>query len=370
MSAERLEMRTIREILRLRHECGLSHREVARSVGRSASTVADCLGRAKASGLTWPRPEEMDEGVLEARLYPPVPGGPLVRSAPDWGWVHRELRRKGVALQLLWEEYKAAHPDDGYQYSQFRDLDRRFARQLDVVMRQVHRAGEKVFVELRDHRFGSVGEERFGMIVDREWTERQDRRLKNRLKGARLRQPACLEDVNYRHSWGLDRSVLQRLATCRWVKDHESVIITGATGLGKTWLACALAHQACREGYTALYIRVPRLLQAFGVSRADGSYVRELARLAKTDVLILDDWGLAPMTETGRHDILEVLEDCHGVRSTIVTSQIPVSKWHDTIADPTLADAILDRLVHGAHRIELAPGPSMRQAHRVGEHDE
>jgi len=203
-------------------------------------------------------------------------------------------------------------------------------------------------------------DERFGIFVDREWTDRQDRRLTNRLKGARLREPACLEDVNYRHPRGLDRSVMQRLTTCQWVKNHEAVLITGATGLGKTWLACALAHQACREGYTALYVRVPRLLHSLTLARADGSYVRELARMARTDLLILDDWGLAPMGEQERHDMLEIIEDRNGLRATIVTSQVPVANWHDSVGDPTIADAILDRLVNRAHRIELK-GPSLRK---------
>jgi len=203
-------------------------------------------------------------------------------------------------------------------------------------------------------------DERFGIFVDREWTDRQDRRLTNRLKGAKLREPACLEDVDYRHPRGLDRSVMQRLTTCQWVKTHEAVLITGATGLGKTWLACALAHQACREGYTALYVRVPRLLHSLTLARADGSYVRELARMARTDLLILDDWGLAPMGEQERHDMLEIIEDRNGLKATIVTSQVPVANWHDTIGDPTIADAILDRLVNRAHRIELK-GPSLRK---------
>ena len=203
-------------------------------------------------------------------------------------------------------------------------------------------------------------DERFGIFIDREWTERQDRRLTRRLKGARLRDSACLEDVDYRHPRGLDRSVMQRLTTCQWVKSHDAVLITGATGLGKTWLACALAHQACREGYTALYVRVPRLLHSLTLTRADGSYVRELARMARTDLLILDDWGLAPMGDQERHDMLEVIEDRNGLKATIVTSQVPVANWHDTIGDPTIADAILDRLVNRAHRIELK-GPSLRK---------
>jgi DNA replication protein DnaC len=204
-------------------------------------------------------------------------------------------------------------------------------------------------------------EERFGLMVDREWTERQERRLKRRLSTAKLREPACVEDINYRHPRNLDRSVMQRLSTCRWVAEHENVVITGATGLGKTWLACALANKACREGYSAVYFRLPRLFHSLQIARADGSYMKQLARMAKADVLVLDDLGLSPIGDVERRDLLEMLEDRHGVRSTVVTSQIPVKKWHDTIGDPTIADAFLDRLLHRAHRIELK-GPSMREA--------
>jgi DNA replication protein DnaC len=203
-------------------------------------------------------------------------------------------------------------------------------------------------------------EERFGLMIDREWTVRRERLLERRLKSAKLREPACVEDIDYRHPRQLDRSVMQRLATCEWIRSHENVVFIGPTGLGKTWLADALANQACREGFSALHARVPRLLEELRISRADGSYVKELNRLARTDVLVLDDWGIAPLAEDQRRDMLEIIQDRHGVRSTIVTSQIPIKKWHDTVGDPTIADAIMDRLVHSAHRIELK-GPSMRK---------
>ncbi len=209
-------------------------------------------------------------------------------------------------------------------------------------------------------------EERFGLMVDREWTERQQRQLNRRLSGAKLREPACVEDINYRHPRNLDRSVMQRLSTCHWIAEHENVVLTGTTGLGKTWLACALAQKACREGFTSIYVRVPRLLHALQIARADGSYIKELARLAKAQVLILDDLGISPIGDSERRDLLEVIEDRHGVRSTIVTSQIPVKKWHDAIGDPTIADAFLDRLLHRAHRIELKPGPSLRPKAKTG----
>jgi|TARA_Y100000310_G_C20668761_1_gene809094 DNA replication protein DnaC len=203
-------------------------------------------------------------------------------------------------------------------------------------------------------------EERLGLLVDRELTERQDRRLKSRLRKAKLKQNACVEDIDYRHRRGLDKSLVTRLSDCRWVKEHLNLLVTGPTGVGKTWLACAFAQKACREDYSALYLRLPRLLQGLSLSKGDGSYPNLMNMLAKTQVLVLDDWGLAKLTAEQRRDILEVLEDRHGTRSTIVTSQLPVDKWHAMVGDATLADAIMDRLVHGAYKISLK-GESMRK---------
>ncbi len=203
-------------------------------------------------------------------------------------------------------------------------------------------------------------EERLGLLIDREITERENRRLSNRLRRARLKHNAAIEDIDYRYPRGLDKSLIQSLSACRWVKEHLNILITGPTGVGKTWLACALAHKACREGYTAQYLRLPRLLQAMVIAKGDGRYPKLMASLAKTEVLILDDWGLAKLTTEHRRDLLEILEDRHGTRSTIATSQLPIEKWHDMIGDPTLADAILDRLVHSAYKINLK-GESMRK---------
>jgi DNA replication protein DnaC len=203
-------------------------------------------------------------------------------------------------------------------------------------------------------------EERLGLLVDREITERDSRRLNTRLRQAKLRHSACMEDINYRHPRGLDKSMTLSLTDCHWIKQHLNVLLTGPTGLGKSWLACALAHKGCQSGYSALYCRLSRLLQSLSLARGDGSYAKQMSRLARTDVIILDDWGLEPLTAEHRRDLLEILEDRHGSRSTIVTSQIPVEKWHEIIGDPTLADAILDRLVHGAYKFKL-DGESMRK---------
>jgi len=202
-------------------------------------------------------------------------------------------------------------------------------------------------------------EERFGLMVDREWAERQERRLRRRLQIAKFREAACMEDLNYRRSRGLDRSVMQRLATCRWIAGADNVIVTGKTGVGKTWIACALGNQACRDNRSVRYFRVSRLLHSLHIARGDGTYVTLLNRLAKTDLVILDDWGLAPPTDPQRRDFLDILEDRDGSGSTIVASQLPVRSWFEVVGDPTIADAILDRLVHRAHRIKLK-GPSMR----------
>ena len=203
-------------------------------------------------------------------------------------------------------------------------------------------------------------EERLGLLVDRELTAREDRRLKTRLRTARLRQQAAIEDLDYRHPRGLDKSLMRDLTSCQWIKRHLNLLITGPTGVGKTWIACALAHKACRSGYTAQYRRLSRLFDELSYAHADGRYPQLMKKLARTDVIVLDDWGLAKLTAAQRRDLLEVLDDRHNRRSTLITSQLPVEHWHKIIGDPTFADAILDRLVHNAYRIELK-GESMRK---------
>jgi DNA replication protein DnaC len=204
-------------------------------------------------------------------------------------------------------------------------------------------------------------EERLAMLVDQEWIWRQNRALARRLTQAKFRYRASVEDIDFRLARGLDRSLVRSLTqNSAWVHQHQQVFLLGPCGVGKTWLACALAEKACRDGFTAFFRRAPKLFRDLALARADGSLSSFLARLAKIDVLVVDDWVNSPLAETERRDFLEICEDRYQLHSTILTSQIPVKRWHEQIGDPTLADSILDRLVHNAHQIELQ-GKSARQ---------
>jgi DNA replication protein DnaC len=199
-----------------------------------------------------------------------------------------------------------------------------------------------------------------GLLLDREATYRSDKRLRTRLRYAKLRHEAVVEDIDYRAQRGLDRALFNKLAEGRWIDAHDNLILCGPTGVGKSWLACALAHKACRDNRSVLYQRIPKLLGDLALARGDGRYARILRTLGGVQLLVLDDWGLRPLDAAGRQDFLEVVEERYGRRSTIITSQVPVDKWHELIGDPTYADAILDRIVHNAHRINLI-GESMRR---------
>lgn len=203
-------------------------------------------------------------------------------------------------------------------------------------------------------------EDRLGLLLERELTERDDRRLARLLQVAKLQMPACVEDLDLKPARGLDRSLVLRLTTGQWIREHDNVLIVGATGTGKSYLACALGHSACRAGLSTRYFRFSRLLGALALARADGSYPKFLERLAKAQLLILDDFGLAGLSDTERADLLEVLDDRYAKRATLVTSQLPFDHWHDVLGDATFADAILDRLINNAYRITLK-GPSMRR---------
>jgi DNA replication protein DnaC len=218
-----------------------------------------------------------------------------------------------------------------------------------------------VFRELVDKPDTSLTfSEKVGMMVDREWVERDNRRTGRRVKEAKLPVSGAIEEVVADAARGLDKAVLRSLATCGWVRAKQNVIALGPTGVGKSFLACALANVACRQGFRALYVRVPRLVHQLSVARADGSYASELGRISRFDVLVLDDFLIAPMKDTERRDLLEVLEDRYDHSSTIITSQVPTKTWHEMLSDPTIADAICDRLVHNAHVLTLR-GQSMRR---------
>jgi len=204
-------------------------------------------------------------------------------------------------------------------------------------------------------------DERFSMLVDKEMTSRENRRLSMLMRRARFRHPnACVEEIDFRAKRGIRKETVLKLAQNEWIKKHRNLIITGPTGVGKTYLACAFGISACRKGISTCYVRLPRFLQEVKVARADGSYIKLLGKISRIQVLIVDDWGLSPLNDTERRDFLEIVEDRHNVRSTIVSTQYPVSKWHKIIDDPTIADAICDLLVHNAYTLNLK-GESMRK---------
>jgi len=203
--------------------------------------------------------------------------------------------------------------------------------------------------------------DRLGMLVDQQWSWRENQALARRLKGAKLRGNVCVEDIDYRAVRALDKSVVRSLTQeSKWVAQHENIFVLGPTGIGKSYIASALAHKACRDGYSAYYTRAAMLFRDLGIARADGSFRTVLARLSRIDVLLIDDWAMAPLAESERRDFWEICEDRYQTRSLILTSQLPVNKWHEQIGDPTLADGILDRIVHNAHRIEML-GETMRK---------
>jgi DNA replication protein DnaC len=203
-------------------------------------------------------------------------------------------------------------------------------------------------------------DERLGLLVDSEWTAREQRKLKRRLRSAKMRYAASVEDIDFKHPRGLDRQQVLSLGNCGWIQSRHNLLITGPTGIGKSYLACAFVERACRRGYSAAYLRLPRLLQQLAVGRGDGSYDRLLGRLARLDLLAIDDWLLAPLRDGERRDIIEVIEDRSERASTLIASQLPAKEWHAVIGDPNLADSICDRLLHNAHRLELK-GPSIRR---------
>ena len=231
-------------------------------------------------------------------------------------------------------------------------------------LRQLKLTGLADALELQFNQPNSYDElcfaERIALMIEQEITSRHDKRLQRLLKAAHFKVTARTADIDYRHPRGLKQSTIAGLQSNNWINRSQNIVLTGPTGCGKTYLACALGHHACHQGYRVRYYRATRLFEALTISHGDGSYLKLLAQIAKVDVLIIDDWGLEPLSQSQKNDLLEIMEDRHSSKSTIFTSQLPLTKWHDFIADPTLADAILDRLLHNAHKLPLK-GESMRK---------
>jgi DNA replication protein DnaC len=326
--------------------------------GRLAAEQA-LLCRARGSGLA-PRAAlrrlllskpQVDAGA-RAR---PASLGRLAARAP----AHRARqhpRRRVLRSAATYRNTRSGKPAGGLMLTE-QTLDKLYAMKLNGMAEAFRQQQEDPAVSSLSF------EERFGLLVDQQWSWKEDRALSRRLAQARFKLAAAVEDIDYRHARGLDRKLVRSLAAdSRWVRQHHNVFLLGPAGIGKSYLACALAQKACRDGFTALYTRAPQLFRELAVAHADGSLPRRLLRLARIDVLIVDDWAMAPLNEVERRDFLEVCDDRYQRRSTILTSQLPVAKWHAQIGDPTIADSILDRLVHEAHRIELQ-GESMRKKH-------
>lgn len=233
-----------------------------------------------------------------------------------------------------------------------------------LLLMKLHGMAEGLKEQMNSPAYRDLGfEERFAVLVDKEKLYRENRLLKTLVSKAHFRHPsACFENIDFRTRRGLTKDGLFRLCQNEWIRNHHNLIIVGPTGVGKTFIACALGNSAIRQGISALYIRMPRFTQELKIARGDGSYVKLLQRLQRMRLLIIDDWGLNPFTDEERRDFLEIMEDRHQVRSTIIATQLPITMWHDVIGDPTLADAICDRIVHNAHKIILT-GESMRKMH-------
>ena len=220
--------------------------------------------------------------------------------------------------------------------------------------------------QLEQHNIADLSwAERFGLLVDREWTKRENRRLQLLLKKAKFKHQACIEDIDWSAKRGLDKAQMLSLASCDWVRAHQNICLVGPCGVGKSWLLCALGNAAARQGLSVQYVRTPRFFEALKAAQADGSLARRRAKLAKIDLLLIDDWGLDQLNRNQAHDLLEVIEDRHLHRSTAIAGQLPVEHWHSFINSATIADAVLDRLLHNAHRISLK-GESLRKTKSQG----
>lgn len=377
-------MANYREILRL-YSLGTSQRSIAREVQSSRDTVADVIKAAEAAGIAWPLDDDVTNGDIQEILFPGKYVYASPYTVPDYQWIHTELAKKGVTLTLLWDEYCQKVRSTGgvpYMYTQFCEKYRRWARLTKATMNN-----PSTVEQLREMRFSAMAtefeaqiqdpttytqvsfEDRFGLLVNAEWNRRQTNKLVRRIRDAHLDIPsASMEGIEYYEDRKLDKAQMVRFSTCNYIEEEHHIILKGATGNGKTYIACALGNAACRKFKSVRYVRMPELLDELTIARAENMFRKVTKAYSKVDLLILDEWLMRPLTLQQSFDLFEIVEARTKHGSTIFCTQYDTDDWYDRIntdstQDSPINDAIMDRIVHNAYIVSVEGAVSMRERH-------